>query len=242
MTLHESRILEIRPGTGGEEAALFAQDLARMYERYAAKKGWRFFILDTTQSDFGGLKSFAAEVTGEGTKTLDKESGVHRVQRIPKTEKSGRIHTSTVSVAVLPKVEARDVELNPNDLKIDTFRSSGRGGQNVNKVETAVRITHLPTGLVASCQRERSQAQNKERALEMLRAKLKAIQEVARAGSIQEIRRAQIGSMERAEKIRTYNFPQDRLTDHRVKKSWRHLEEILEGNLDPIINSVKTYA
>jgi len=233
-------ILEIRAGTGGEEAALFAGDLARMYQRYAAKKGWRFMILDSNQSSLKGVKSFVAEVaSAEAYEELKNESGVHRVQRIPDTEKSGRVHTSTASVAVLPVVEAKEFNIKESDLEVSFSRAGGPGGQNVNKVETAVRITHKPTGLVVSSREERSQHANREKAMEVLCAKLFEAQKEQAVGSVSELRREQIGSAERSEKIRTYNFPQDRITDHRIGKKWSNIEKILEGNLDQIMKAFK---
>ncbi len=239
-------ILEIRAGTGGEEATLFAGDLARMYQRYAAKRGWRCTVVDSSTSSLRGYKTFIAEVSGPSTSlgqgpgvydALRHESGVHRVQRIPDTEKSGRVHTSTASVAVLPIVEAREVPLKESDLEVTFSRAGGPGGQNVNKVETAVRITHKPTGLVVSCRMERSQHANREHAMEMLRAKLFEIQREQSVGSVDQIRREQIGSAERAEKIRTYNFPEDRITDHRIGKKWHNIEKILEGDFDPVVKA-----
>lgn len=239
-------ILEIRAGTGGEEATLFAGDLARMYQRYAAKRGWQCTVVDSSASSLRGYKTFIAEVSGPSTSlgqgpgvydALRHESGVHRVQRIPDTEKSGRVHTSTASVAVLPIVEAREVPLKESDLEVTFSRAGGPGGQNVNKVETAVRITHKPTGLVVSCRMERSQHANREHAMEMLRAKLFEIQREQSVGSVDQIRREQIGSAERAEKIRTYNFPEDRITDHRIGKKWHNIEKILEGDFDPVVKA-----
>ena len=232
--------MEIRAGTGGEEAALFASDLFNMYKKYALRRGWRLGILDSSPSELKGLRQIIFEISGPRTfKEMKNEAGVHRVQRIPKTEKSGRVHTSTATVAVLPKVKETDIRINPADLEITFFRSGGPGGQNVNKVETAVRIRHKPTGLTAASQEERSQQRNREKALEVLRAKLWQIEKEKTAGEITEERRKQIGSAERAEKIRTYNFPQDRITDHRAKKSWGNLEGVLEGNLDKIISSLE---
>ncbi len=233
-------ILEIRAGTGGEEASLFAGDLARMYQKYAVGRKWRFTVLDSSASSLRGYKTFVAEIAGEGVyNALKNESGVHRVQRIPETEKSGRIHTSTASVAVLPAVEPKEVQIKPDELEVSFFRSSGPGGQNVNKVETAVRIRHIPTGVTVSSQAGRSQSANREQAMNILRAKLYEARQFAGAEEISSLRREQIGSAERAEKIRTYNFPQDRITDHRIKKKWGNIEKILEGNLDPVIKAFK---
>lgn len=231
-------ILEIRAGTGGEEAALFAGDLARMYERFSNRRGWKFAVLDYNKTSLRGYKSFVAELRGEKVfEALKNESGVHRVQRIPATEKSGRIHTSTASVAVLPIVEPKEVQIKDNDLEITFSRAGGPGGQNVNKVETAVRILHKPTGIVVSSREERSQYANRERAMEILRAKLFEIAQQKESGSVTALRREQIGSAERAEKIRTYNFPEDRITDHRLNKKWHNIERILDGNLEPIIET-----
>jgi len=227
--------LEIRAGTGGEEASLFAADLARMYQKYALEKGWKFIPLEASHSDLGGYKTFIAEVRGENAYNYLKfESGVHRVQRVPATEKSGRVHTSTASVAVLPQVNQSEVAINPSDLEVSFFRSSGPGGQNVNKVETAVRIKHIPTGIIVSSQVERSQARNREKALNILRAKIYEERQRQRESQAGSLRREQIGSSERAEKIRTYNFPQNRVTDHRLNKKWQKLDKIMEGNLDII--------
>jgi len=232
--------MEIRAGTGGEEAALFAADLFNMYKKYALSQGWKFNLLDYNRTDLSGFRHITFEVSGpEAFKKLKNEAGVHRVQRIPKTEKSGRIHTSTATVAVLPKVKENNVKINPNDLEISFFRSSGPGGQNVQKVETAVRIKHKPSGIVVSSQEERSQQRNREKAMEILRAKLWQIEEEKKYGQITEERKRQIGSGERSEKIRTYNFPQDRVTDHRIKKSWGNLEDILDGKLDKVIKTLQ---
>ncbi len=233
-------ILEIRAGTGGEEAALFAFDLARMYQKYSAKKNWRFKVIDYSQSELGGYKTFIAEIEGPGVyEELKNEAGVHRVQRIPETERQGRIHTSTASVAVLPIVEEKELEIKPQDIELSLFRASGPGGQNVNKVETAVRIKHLPTGIVVSSQTERSQARNRELAMSLLRAKLYELERQKKEKVIGGLRKAQIGSAERAEKIRTYNFPQDRITDHRINKKWSNIEKILDGELEPIISAFR---
>jgi len=231
-------ILEIRAGAGGDEAALFAGDLARMYERFSGRRGWKFAALDYNQTSLRGYKTFVAEVRGENVfEILKQESGVHRVQRIPTTEKSGRIHTSTASVAILPVVEPKEVQMKDSDLEITFSRAGGPGGQNVNKVETAVRILHKPTGIVVSSREERAQHANRERAMEILRAKLYEIQQQKESGSVTDLRREQIGSSERAEKIRTYNFPEDRITDHRLNKKFHNIEKILDGDLEPIVKS-----
>jgi peptide chain release factor 1 len=230
----ESVIVEIRAGTGGLEAALFAADLFNMYKRYAQKVNWGLEIIDYNQNDLGGYKSMIFELNGQEVEKMINESGVHRVQRIPKTEKSGRIHTSTATVAVLPVAKETDIQIKPEDIEISFSRAGGPGGQNVNKVETAVRILHKPTGIVVSSRSERSQQRNREKAMEILRSKLLEIKKAEETGNITEERRRQIGSGERSEKIRTYNFPQDRITDHRIKKSWGNIDRILNGDLDKI--------
>ncbi len=233
-------IMEIRAGTGGGEAALFAANLFRMYSRFAEKKQWPIRLISSHPTSIGGFKEVIFGIKGlRAYQSFKNESGVHRVQRIPETEKSGRIHTSAVSVVVLPEADPVDLKIDPQDLKIDTFRASGHGGQNVQKNETAIRVTHLPTGLAVSCQDERSQKQNKERALTVLRSRLLAIEESKKAKDLKQKRQAQIGTGDRSEKIRTYNFPQDRVTDHRVQKSWHDLEHILNGNLEPIIKELQ---
>lgn len=236
----EKVILEVRAGAGGDEAAIFAGDLVRMYQRFAEKSGWKFSVLDSNQTTLEGFRSLVAEVGGEGVReALQYESGVHRVQRIPKTEKSGRVHTSTASVAVMPVVEPQEFDLNPSDLEISFFRSSGPGGQNVNKVETAVRIVHKPTGVVVASQSGRSQSANKETAMSMLRSKIYEEIQRIEAEKRGDMRRSQIGSGDRSEKIRTYNFPQDRVTDHRIGKKWHNIESLLEGNLEPVVKAFK---
>jgi peptide chain release factor 1 len=235
----KSVILEIRAGTGGEEAALFVADLFRMYTKYAEKEQWKVEILDSHPTGIGGFKEIIAAVEGKGVyNRLKYESGTHRVQRVPVTEASGRIHTSAVTVAILPEAEEVEIEIKPEELRIDVFRSSGPGGQSVNTTDSAVRITHLPTGLVVSCQDEKSQHKNKAKALKVLRARLLDQLEAAQEAKRSQERRIQVGSGDRSERIRTYNFPQNRVTDHRINLTLYQLENILEGELDAVIDEL----
>jgi peptide chain release factor 1 len=232
-------IMEIRAGTGGSEAALFAGDLFRMYGRYAEDRGWKFEILSSNPTDLGGFKEVIFSIQGDSVYgNLKYEGGVHRVQRIPATESGGRIHTSTVTVAVLPEVEEVDLVIDPDDIRVDTYCSSGKGGQGVNTTYSAVRLTHYPTGVVVTCQDERSQIQNRERAMRILRSRVKAIMEEEKNREITENRRSQVGTGERAEKIRTYNYPQNRVTDHRIGFTTHRIVEILDGDLDELINKL----
>lgn len=233
-------ILEVRAGAGGEEAALFAEMLAIMYQKYSETKGWSFKILDLSKSSLGGYKEGSFEIHGKGVyQELRYETGVHRIQRVPETEKSGRVHTSTASVAILPIRKKVKFEINPADLEIETSRSGGKGGQNVNKVETAVRIVHIPTGLDVRSTNQRSQGANKEKAMEILTAKLAALEEEREEKKHSAERKSQIGTGDRSEKIRTYNILQDRITDHRLKESWHNIPLILGGKLDPIIAALQ---
>lgn len=234
-------IMEIRGGTGGDEAALFAADLMRMYSMYAESKNWKIDILSSNPTDIGGYKEVSFSIEGQGAYSrLKFESGVHRVQRVPETESSGRIHTSAVTVAVLPEVEEVEVEINQNDLRIDVFRAGGPGGQCVNTTDSAVRITHIPTGIVVSCQDEKSQHKNKDKAMKILRSRIYDVMEEQRHKEIADERKSQVGSGDRSERIRTYNFPQSRVTDHRINLTLYKLEQILDGNLDEIIDALVT--
>ena len=240
---HDERdvIVEIRAGTGGDEAGLFAANLYRAYSRYADRRGWSIEVISLNETGIGGFKEIIFQVRGQGAfSRLKYESGVHRVQRVPQTETQGRIHTSAATVAVLPEAEEVEVEIEDNDLRVDIFHASGHGGQNVQKVASAVRITHLPSGLVASCQDERSQLKNRMKAMAVLRARLLALKQREQQDEITQARRAQVGTGERSEKIRTYNYPQDRVTDHRVGLTLHNLPAILDGDLDELIDAVAT--
>ena len=233
--------VEIRGGAGGEEAALFGAVLFRMYSKYAEKCGWKLEVIDENETEIGGLKEIVFMIKGRGAYSrLKFESGVHRVQRVPATESQGRIHTSTATVAVLPETPDVDVEVNMNDLQIDTYRSGGAGGQHINKTDSAIRITHLPTGIVVTCQNQRSQLQNKEQALNMLKVKLYEMEQEKQRQSVSQDRRSQIGTGDRSERIRTYNYPQNRVTDHRIDLTLYRLGSILEGDLDEIIDALNT--
>ncbi len=235
-------IMEIRGGTGGEESSLFAGDLFRMYSMYADKKGFKLEVISANETGLGGYKEVSFMINGEGAYSkLKYESGTHRVQRVPETESSGRVHTSAVTVAVLPEAEDVEIDINPKDLKIDTFRSSGAGGQHINKTSSAIRITHFPTGMVVECQDERSQYKNKDKAMKVLKSRLLKVEQDKQNAEMSENRKSQVGSGDRSEKIRTYNFPQSRVTDHRIGLTLYKLDDILNGNIDEIIDALIAY-
>ncbi len=237
---NRSAILEIRAGAGGDEASLFAADLFRMYKNFALKNGWDMQVIESNISEGGGYKEVIAQINGKNVyKKLKYESGVHRVQRVPVTESSGRIHTSTASVAILPEAKSIDIEIKPEDIRIDVMRASGAGGQCVNRTDSAVRITHFPSGIVVSCQETKHQSQNKEKAMALLRSRLYEKKRQEEAEKRSNLRSSQIGSAMRAEKIRTYNFPQNRITDHRIKKSWHNIETVLAGEIDDMVDDIR---
>ncbi|HLC87809.1 MAG TPA: PCRF domain-containing protein [Patescibacteria group bacterium] len=236
-------IMEIRSAAGGDEAGLFAGDLLRMYLRYSESKGWKAEELDRSEGGLGQIKQIVLKIRGKDAfKLLQYEAGVHRVQRVPKTESSGRIHTSTATVAVLPEVKESEVYINPADISFESFRSGGAGGQNVNKVSTAVRLIHKPTGIIVTCQTERSQLQNRENAMNLLRARIWEAERKEKFAEVDDARSLMVGAGDRSEKIRTYNFPQNRITDHRIGKSWYNLEQIMEGSLGPVVEALQEAA
>lgn len=237
-----SVFLEIRAGTGGAEAALFAADLVKMYTNYALKKGWEVSLVDSSQTDLGGIREATLHIQGKGVfGHLKRESGVHRVQRVPKTETAGRIHTSTATVAALPEAQEVDIKINPQDLRIDTYRAGGAGGQHVNKTESAVRITYIPTGVFVACQEERSQHKNKAKAMKMLQSRLYAAEQEKHTAEMSKERKEMVGTGMRAEKVRTYNYPQNRITDHQIDLTLKNLDVIVEGNLDEIIEQLMVF-